>query len=411
MEFTDEFETALDLWGDGKIVESVASAGVEDLFEFAETLALITRLHFKQEQKPNENFSFIANSSLSGGRHPCSYFDCREKKLNQLVTFASLYADEVYIQNPFEDILLKGADSLVEADREELVHGILNYYHLKPLIEKGIIKYAQNMVSLCEHHSEVLAKPLSEEIAKKEERLYEILHEHLIDQCSITFDIGGGVGPFLKITGPDGFIDHGEMYLHLYDPLPDYIESLNNKKLPYKISNDEIIKEEILSLVISPILRDLSNQEWHTNFYGTSYLCDNPTQITIASKINSEAYLANSAAFEKGMSHYLPAIYSKNIKTIMTLRDQEEESFAVYRDKINKIMREVKNWSNEEVSEMFRDQILPEINIIDKKVKDWKHKTRESLKEKVLFGTQESRIFIMMPCGIRPVYQGLVYRQ
>ena len=39
------------------------------------------------------------------------------------------------------------------------------------------------------------------------------------------------------------------------------------------------------------------------------------------------------------------------------------------------------------MAEAFRDQILPEINLIDKKIKDWKLKTRESLKEKVIFGT------------------------
>lgn len=291
MDFLDEFETAINIWGDGKTVESVASASSDDIYEFAETLALITKHHFTQKEEPNENFSFIANSSLSGGRHPCSSFECRGKKLNQLVTFASLYADEVYIENPFENIMLRGVESLKETDREELVHGILNYYYLKPLIEKGIIKYANNMVNLCEHHNETLAKPLSEKIERKEERLYEILNEFLLDKCSITFDMGDGAGPFLKIEGPESFIDHGVIYMHLYDPLPEIIETFKNKELPYKVSRVQILKEDMLSLIITPILRDLSSQEWHTNFYGTSYLCDNPTQIKIASQINSRAYI------------------------------------------------------------------------------------------------------------------------
>lgn len=410
MDFFEEFETAIKLWSDGKTVESISSADNDYIFEFAETLALITRHHTKDKQRPNENFSFIANSSLSGGRHPCSNLECRTKKLNQLVTFSSLYADEVYIQNPFEDIVLKEADMLMEADREELIHGILNYYYLKPLIEKGVIKYAHNMVSLCEHHNEILAKPLAERIEKKEKELYDVLHEHLLDSCTITFDVGDGAGPFLKITTPEGFIDHGEMYLHLYDPLPEYINSLKNKKLPYKIPKNDILKEELLSILINPILRDLSSQEWHSNFYGTSYLCDNPTQIKIASKINSQAYSANSEAFEKGMSHYLPTIYSQDVKTIMALREQEGESFAVYRDKLNRMIHEVKNWNGKEVSEMFRDEILPEINLIDKKVKDWKHKTRESLKEKVLFGTGAVTIGLysgLLPTGIGQILAAL----
>ena len=50
-------------------------------------------------------------------------------------------------------------------------------------------------------------------------------------------------------------------------------------------------------------------------------------------------------------------------------------------------MQESKSWSEEEVSKIFRDQLLPEINLIDKKVKDWKVNTRESISQKILFGT------------------------
>ena len=65
MDFFDEFEPAINLWGDGKTVEAVATSGVDDIFDFAETLALITRFHFTQEQitskadtHPN-NFAFV----------------------------------------------------------------------------------------------------------------------------------------------------------------------------------------------------------------------------------------------------------------------------------------------------------------------------------------------------------------
>lgn len=387
MDFCEEFETSIMLMSDGDIIESLSSAEADDIFEFAETMALISKYHFKHDQEPNENFSFIANSSLSGGRHPCSYPECRLNKLDQLVSFASLYADEVYIQNPFEQVMLEGVEHISEAARQELIYGVLNYFRLKPLIEKGIIKYAQNMVSLCQYHKETLADPLSKRIERKEEKLYKILHEHLIDKCSIIFDIGKGAGPFLKIEGPESLIDHGVMYFHLYEPLPDFIETIKKEKLPYKLSQKEISENGILSFVISPILRDLSNQEWHSAFYGTSYLCDNQAQMKIASKLNNPVYKANSSSFEKAMKHYLPAIHSKDFTVIAELREQESEAFAVYRDKINAMIRKNKNWSEKEVSEMFRDQVLPEVNLIEKKVKDWKSRSKEALKEKVIFGS------------------------
>lgn len=400
MNFSEEFETSIKLWGDGDIIESLSSADADDVFEFAETMALISKYHFKHNQQPNENFSFIANSSLSGGRHPCSHPECRIDKLDQLVSFASLYADEVYIQNPFEQVMLEGVENINEANRQELIYGVLNYFRLKPLIEKGIIKYAQNMVSLCQHHKETLADPLSKRIEQKEGKLYELLHEHLIDKCSIVFDIGKGVDPFFKIEGPTSLINHGVMYFHLYEPLPDFVEKLKTNKLPYKLSQKEIVDNNILSFIISPILRDLSNQEWHSAFYGTSYLCDNQTQMKIASQLNNPVYKANSSSFEKSMKHYLPAIHSKDFNAIVELREREGEAFAVYRDKINSMIRKQKNWSEAEVAEIFRDQVLPEVNIIEKKVKDWKSKSRESLKEKVIFGS--GAITVGLYAGLLP---------
>ncbi len=407
MEFIEEFDEALGLWADGDIVKAIHNSSDKDVYEFAETLALIAKYYFQPSTKLNENFSFVANSSLSGGRQPCSFAACRVKKLNELITFSALYADEVYIQNPFEEVMLGGEEHIREVDRDELINGIGNYFHLKPLIEEGIIKYAQNEVSLCQHHHETIAKPLAFIIEKKEQQLYEAIHLILLNSCTIIFDIDKGGSPFLKILGPVNLIEHGEMYFHFYKPVPPFITYLLKKKIPYKLPKNEIVDSEVLQIVINPILRDLSNQEWHSVFYGTSYLCDNKTKMQIASKMNSAAYTASSLAFEKVMQHYLPTIYSKDMKSIMHLRKSEEEAFAVYRDKLKALIHISKPWNEEEVTAVFRDQLLPEINLIEKKVKDWKSKTKESLKEKMIFGA--GAVSMGLYAGILPMNMGEIF--
>jgi len=391
MDYIEEFETAIKLWPHGDqtedLIKELAERPNDEVFEFAEVLALISRNHRSPKKLKNENFSFIANSALSGGRHPCSFPDCRIKKIKELTSFATLYADEVYIQDPFENILLKGPECINELERHEIISGILNFYSLKPLFEKGIIKYAQNMVHLCGYHREHLADPLSNEIERKEGILYDFFHDHLIDNCSIVFDVGKGAGPFFEISGPSELIEHGKRYFYLYEPIPEFIKVIKKKKLPYKFSKNEIIEQGILSLIITPVLRDLSNQEWHSAFNGTSYLCDNRLQMKLASQINTGSFAANSAAFEKGMSHYLPSVYGQNVNEILSLREKEGEAFSVYRDKLMKMIRQAKSWDEKEVSEVFRDQVLPEINKLEKVINDWKTKTKESLKEKAIFGS------------------------
>lgn len=388
MEFIKEMDEAIALWSEGDIEGAIFNSTEEEFFEFVEVLSLISKHHFYSSSSPNESFSFIASTALSGGPHPCSAPECRKRKLDQLVSFASLYADEVYIQSPFESVYLRGDRPIREVERQEAFAGIYNYLYLRPLIDCGLVKYASVNVNFCEQHAKEIAKPLSASIDKKEEKLYQALESHMLDHCTVTFDFAEGnkAKPFFKITGPEDIIEHGEIYLHAYEPISSLFLPFMERKAPYGLEKDEVEECNILSQVIGPIVQDLSIQEWHSALNGTSYLCDNKTNIKVASKINSKAYSANSTAFERAMKHYLPAVYSNQVSSIIDLRKKEEEAFAVYRDKLNKMIRETRLWSEEEVSRVFRDEILPEINLIDKKVKDWKANTRASIADKVLFG-------------------------
>lgn len=181
MEFIKETDTAISFWCDSGLESAIFDSSEETVFEFVETMALIGKYHFHSSDTPNENFSFIANSSLSGAAHPCAALECRKRKLDQLASFASLYADEVYIQNPFEKIYLRGDKSIREVERQEVLAGIHNYFYLKPLIEAGIVKYATLNNNFCELHSNKIATPLKQAIEKKEDKLVEVLERHFLN--------------------------------------------------------------------------------------------------------------------------------------------------------------------------------------------------------------------------------------
>ncbi|MBN7798413.1 hypothetical protein [Parahaliea mediterranea] len=386
-EFIEECDLAISLFCDGDVVQAVSERSAEELYEFAQTMALIARYHFVPSVGANRNFSFVANSSLSGGPHPCSYPDCRITKLEGLLSFAVLYADEVYIQNPFEEVYLAGASKIGDYARGEILTGILKYQFLRPLFEKGIIRYAQNEVRLCEHHSQTLAQPLLDEIDRKQELLFKLLEDFYLERCRVYFDVGEGAGPYLHVMGPTDVVDHGSVYFHLKGMLPEFLENLLNKKLPYEFSKREVVSEGLLSFIISPILEDLGRQEWHSTFFKTSYLCDNPMQMQIASKMNASAKTANSQAFNTAFHHAIPSVFSKDLDYLLRLRERENEAFSVYRSSLYSMLNDSRNWEVAEISEAFRDQVLPEINQINKRIADWKYKTRDALKEKVIFGS------------------------
>ena len=386
-EITRELDEAIDAWAGDEVFDSVLSRSREDVIEFVEVLAIICRQSPSDRESSNSCHSFVANTSLSGGRHPCSNSICRGKKLDELIAFASLYADEVYIQNPFETLAQTSPEHITELARAELVQAIINYIQLRPLIKTGIVKYAHNMIALCERHANEIAKPLSDEIEEKENLLHEILHEHLLESCSVTFDVGSNVGPFLEFVGPASIIEHGRKYLYIHEPHPEFFDSLKKQQTPYELSRTEIVEGKILSLIISPILRDLSNQEWHSALYGTSYLCDQFSQIDLASKLNPGAYALNAGAFYKALRHNLPTIHCSDGARLVGLREKESEAFAVYRDKMRLMMQESASCNESQLTKMFRDEVVPELNRIDKKVREWKTTALGDAREKIVFGS------------------------
>lgn len=63
----------------------------------------------------------------------------------------------------------------------------------------------------------------------------------------------------------------------------------------------------------------------------------------------------------------------------MKLRQNEEEAFIVYRNNLNRLIKDAKNWNGDQIKEAFLDTIRPEINKIDKSIKDWKRGKKQSL--------------------------------
>lgn len=396
-----ELDTAIALWTDDATIEdAILQASRDELFEFSEVFSLISRHHGQKTARRNELFSFTANSALSGGSHPCASPGCRLERTESLIAFAALYADEVYIQQPFEGISLRDPSSIREVDRRNLIAGIYTYRMLRPLIARGVVKYAHDLNPFCGYHNATLAQPLTQKIHTKSEALAAMITRLLLDSCSVTLNQTDRQRPFFEISGPEGVIEHGKVYFHAFQPIPSVFRKFQKKRPIHTLSKAEMEDSGVLGMVVKPIVRDITFQEWHTTLNGTSYLCDNAAHIALVSSVNNEAFTADSAAFSSALKHHLPQIYSRDPNTLLELREREAEAFFVYRDKLRKLLQGATRWNEKEVSRVFRDEVLPEINGLKKRINDWKTNTRESLGEKLIFGT--GAVTLGLYAGILP---------
>ncbi|MFS1563027.1 MAG: hypothetical protein ACL7AX_04905 [Candidatus Arsenophonus phytopathogenicus] len=95
----------------------------------------------------------------------------------------------------------------------------------------------------------------------------------------------------------------------------------------------------------------------------------------------------NANTFNQSVNHYLPTIHCRDPLEILKLREREDESFKVYRDKLNKLLIDALKQKQEYFPETLRNTVLPEINLINKKLKDYQIKKRNNFRDKLIFGS------------------------
>ena len=381
MVMVEEIDTLIEEWSSISLEEAILSCPEEQFFDLLNKLYDLTIEESHILSDVNPSFSFIANSSLSGGGHPCYAPESRQKGLNNMASFAALYADVVHIQNPFSEIIFNiiETDDIGLKQRLDLLFALLNYQYLRALLGRGIVKYASTQHVTCRKCSKAIVYPLEKRLKATSKKLFYALEKALIDKCEV----------YVDSYEPESVIEDGEMhYLAFCEQNEAYFKKLQEKFSSKRIPRETLLSDHLLAMVTAPIIKDLTDQEWHSQLKGSTYLTDSSFQMKIASKIGQCAPdMPNANYFNDAMSHALPSIYSSDLYSVLELRDREQEAFTVYRDNLTKIIKTVDNSDLLQLEEAFKSELVPQINLIDKKVKDWKMDSSSAIISQAVIGT------------------------
>jgi hypothetical protein len=83
---------------DGKPnIAKISKASLTEILDFCNKFSEISS--YKNMKPVRSIYSHAASESLGGGRRPCSSYDCRTHRVTELIQFACLYSDRVYINN------------------------------------------------------------------------------------------------------------------------------------------------------------------------------------------------------------------------------------------------------------------------------------------------------------------------
>lgn len=355
-----------------KVHETISQWDGKTLFDF--TREIQTYIPYVREKPPSQ-FGFIANTPLSGGAYPCAALDCRLTHIDRMARFAALYGDQVIIQDPFRQYSYEPPRYL-EPYRESVIGDLLVFHELRPLLESDLVGVAARSTAFCEEH-------LPQIIRKGNLRKAELALHKQFSQ-TITTDVKYD-DPFIVIhvSGPENLIEHGETNIIR---IGKELKVSTRKNKSGKISLIGKSRREIIENLSGNILVDLIQQDIYSSQYGLNYLTDREVDLDVLEATNDQDTKRFSQAVIEGFSHSLPFLEHVSLSSLLKLRQEEGESFQVYRDTVSSILKALKPTEADKVKQAFNDAVLPEIRKIDLTVNNAKKLLKRSIGSNILFG-------------------------
>lgn len=321
-------------------------------------------------------FSFVANGPLSGAPEPCAAFECRQAYLTGMARLAALYADAVYVENPFDRYVQSPSPGEVLA-REHLVRGLYLLAEVQPLFDAGLFHFRQPMFPICTDCSRVLA-------AFQNGLAARLLDAGKLLERKYLTDTSASVGRreddvFIEVKGPEYLVEHGgqAFYFTEHDSgLPDSVSRL--LPVPAWPESRPITREEyrgtgvVRTGLIGPILKDIRAQAIYAFAFGATPLSSRSLDFEIARAINQKSEQDLSERLQHGLRHEVPLIDFLPMPELLQLRAAHGEDFAEYRNKVSSVLTKSTELSAREVEQAFEDEVRPQLEAVKRAVHEYR---------------------------------------
>ncbi len=239
----------------------------------------------EEPNKSNSVFTFAANITLSGGSFPCSALKCRFDNLDSLSRFAALYADRVYVANPFEKYVFN--PEIVEPRLPSLIDDVVAFLYSRPLFDAGLFSVRNNVSGfgdICLEYIDSLAIGIRKKIRKAEKQLCT---RYLDD---VKFEINNwGDEIFLSVSGSENLIEHGTV--DIVRGLPKNLVDKYEKGSPRRLTKKEIKDNGLFRQFVLPVLADLFELNLHVVTRKTNYLSNRNLDFELMSQIGNASTL------------------------------------------------------------------------------------------------------------------------
>lgn len=336
-------------------------------------------------------FSHTASAALGGDRHPCTSLGCRLERVKQLVQFAALYSDKVYIRNFFQGYAdISETKKTREQILMEFTEDLLIFSALLPLIEAGRIQLV-TFQDICPH---CLSLEALEQNAKTEyDKAITDLRKRYLKEVSYSIFYREGVLGLCG-QGHEDLIPHGEITVIFPDLtlLPPKAQSLILKTKTtgeVKLTTAQAKKIQAAEYFSDPVIRSVAFELGGTHFLKTSYLSDSDFELSFIRSLTKDPIVRRQTALmTKYLTCIVPFIDSVDTSALIRLRDSEQEAFSLFRAALTQAIEEYKSqgkaFTERDAQAVYADIIQPRLATLDAKIRSAKRSYRKGGVRKVL---------------------------
>lgn len=423
-EFMELFERA-DLVSDNKVNNvKLSSMKIGYLIDICKQSAEITS---DDLVKPTDTiFSHSASLSLGGSRSPCASIECRTKNIQHLMQFSALYSDRVYIDNLFSYHIPSFKYNKASDLKRNIHEDLQLMIKIRPMLEAGIIVpiTSKNTCGYCLANNKCGAEQ-PDCFSDIEKHLYDLFDSSTT--VEITKENKNDYG--VRCIGPERLIAHGSSNTNY--KRSELIEIFGGNSFINKLKYNRpvILSDELKSKI--NVHRNLADDHLATIRFETassknlktSYLSEENLHIDIINKYfsNSDFHRINNI-IQKNMTTLLPFIDGVNSSEIMKLRQNDGDSFILFRKELNDIIKKYiikspEDFTDRSAMEIYSEFIEPELSKLNRTVKNAENSLSKGIVRKIasLTGALSFGFFTgylpNLPAVISPLFNQIVNLQ
>ncbi len=308
------------------------------------------------DDDPLTAFNFVASTALGGGGGCCA-LDCRIQRAQLVARYAVLYADRVIVPmeflNPRDHPRPKRSmdERLL---RYDLTGTLLVIHEMRPAIEAGLIAVVNPELHFC---AECASKALKR--IGRINRSAQRLADETRNQFSMTF-LGGDPLPHFSVRGPSEYCEHGG-FIRVSDHAPAWLPKSYRAKANARLPETILRRSKIVEEVFRDVASEVVMQEFFSYRYNSKALTSNPGELALLSRLNPDSGRhARVTTSLSRVTHVIPLMEDISLAKAVRIRNQERDSFLVYRKALSVTLSEMLKSENI-VTERRAGEIVSEV--------------------------------------------------